>query len=483
MAAFISHNDGLVPLIGHPEQIYSHLETLRELARPMKPAWEEKYLAVFSCGVDGRVFRPEDVGYPQDKQTEEDLRQVSSLLRKIADHFQSIRPEGGRFYLRREGAFTWDESRKRIVCFLMFPDSTSGARRSEPEQLGTAESRSSSPDSGTGLTIDTDTHTDKVEAISRENFVEQLTKIPRLGSRKAQALWRHGYRSIEDLKNTPVTELTQVPWVGAKVARRIKSVLGAFETGSAPDVETSLEGSSKASVQVKARSTSIQDFRKPYSIFQADSLEQLRVQTIRARAKNLREMVRSHRVPSFEMFSSAVYRFETETKIDGRDLSGALFNPWISMPEGLIRELCLALNEERATLAGNYLWGGDHGFAEHLTEQQDLRSIIEEAFRLLGLLRIAPVEQAERVADLPGFGPVSASGLVTMCRPDGFTLLDKRPFEMMGMEVDSLRGLSEWFPTVREELGAEDGLELARFIRILQDEGFEMLLRRHNENT
>lgn len=387
-----TERDSVDGLSVSPDVLIRELEIIRDLAHPMQPEWRNAYLAVFSCGVDGRVFRPTGVAHPSDRRSHEDLRDESALLAEISRRLLTVRSSGGRFFITNDGVYTWDGDAEELVRFIALPSS-----------VGVA-------------------------------FDEDGSDQPREADPPSSA-------TAEDEADT---------------------------------------GSSGAS----AEGPTVDDFKRPYEIFKNDPLERLRVQVLRYRAADLRQRFSVHGKLDVDIFDHQVYPFEAQTTIDDRDLTGALFNPWISMSPGLIKELRSALSEGRATLRGNYMWGGDYRYSDSIEDDQERASEVRRLHRILGYISMPSHKKAEKLARfVDGVGPVSASGLVTICHPDASTIYYKTALGMMGVEVDSLAELSEATPHLVEELDAQDGLELARFLRLLQKGGFEMLLRRHGEQS
>jgi helicase len=55
-----------------------------------------------------------------------------------------------------------------------------------------------------------------------------LVKLEGIGRVRARILYNSGYKAVEDLKHAPVENLTKLPLIGPKLARRIKEQVGGF---------------------------------------------------------------------------------------------------------------------------------------------------------------------------------------------------------------------------------------------------------------
>lgn len=222
---------GVLPQISiDPSDLKQDLTEACRLARPLRSTWENEWLAVFSCGVNGDIFRPQGVGSPQDKKIDEDLRSRSALFQEISRRLQTVRPSGGRIYLKKDGAYTWNSEKEEVTRFLRFPSElqlpSQERRRSEsstvqddqapPDQHGA--NRSSHDETG-------ESTEEGGERAARKAFVQRIKKIPGVGLKKARALWRRGYRSKASLESASTNELAQVPWLGITTAKRIKQKL------------------------------------------------------------------------------------------------------------------------------------------------------------------------------------------------------------------------------------------------------------------
>jgi len=54
----------------------------------------------------------------------------------------------------------------------------------------------------------------------------KLVEIPGIGRVRARSLWKHGYRSVDDLRKASLKRLVRVPKIGVEVAKAILSYVG-----------------------------------------------------------------------------------------------------------------------------------------------------------------------------------------------------------------------------------------------------------------
>ena len=57
--------------------------------------------------------------------------------------------------------------------------------------------------------------------MTKEQFVEEVSKLPGVGKKKAEALYDAGYHTVDQLKGASVEQLQQVEGIGPKVAQAI----------------------------------------------------------------------------------------------------------------------------------------------------------------------------------------------------------------------------------------------------------------------
>jgi hypothetical protein len=78
----------------------TEFERLRELQLRLRWDWP----AAFSANWKGEIWPFVFCGYTR-RQSRQDIRGLSEVVDRLADHFLGIRNEGGRFFIDERGAF------------------------------------------------------------------------------------------------------------------------------------------------------------------------------------------------------------------------------------------------------------------------------------------------------------------------------------------------------------------------------------------
>lgn len=97
-----------------PEHLSEELSQIESLSGPMPPGRRgEGWIAAFSCNGQGQVF-------PIDNR-DADLRGKSDLLDDVVDAVLAKRKQGGRIYISKSGAYTWDSEQEGLSEVVAFP--------------------------------------------------------------------------------------------------------------------------------------------------------------------------------------------------------------------------------------------------------------------------------------------------------------------------------------------------------------------------
>ena len=92
---------------------------------------------------------------------------------------------------------------------------------------------------------------------------------------------------------------------------------------------------------------------------------------------------------------------------------------------------------------------------------------LQSALEVLNDQVMSPLEKAKRIVAVPGFGESTATGLVMMFHPDRFALRNRQSneaFTRLGRHADSLESFEGAAERLRNELGADNFLELDWFL-------------------
>ncbi len=87
--------------------------------------------------------------------------------------------------------------------------------------------------------------------MTKEEFVDKISKLPGVGPKKAEALYDAGYTTLEKLQTATLEELQAAPGIGPKVAEAIRDGLADLETGAKGAIEVREAGAAKAAPKPK----------------------------------------------------------------------------------------------------------------------------------------------------------------------------------------------------------------------------------------
>ena len=212
-----------------------------------------------------------------------------------------------------------------------------------------------------------------------------------------------------------------------------------------------------------------------FAEFHSDPLQQFRVRLRRFRAAQLRDLLAHPEALTLDDFNHEIWRLETRALVDGvQTHSGEIFNVH-GMSNERLAELDDALARGRLEYHGNSIWGSGtrvYGLSIELTDDGKLEQI-RTAARILTDDHLTPLEKAEQVKALPGFGPNSATGLVLVFHPEEFSIwneVSKAVVGSMDGQVTPLEAFQNSVRDIRNQLKADDFLEVDWFFYLLEQE-------------
>jgi helicase len=65
-----------------------------------------------------------------------------------------------------------------------------------------------------------------------KNELLELVSLPGIGRVRGRSLWNHGVRSLKDIEEASVEELSRIPGIGRKLAEKIKKSLSGVSSSS-----------------------------------------------------------------------------------------------------------------------------------------------------------------------------------------------------------------------------------------------------------
>jgi hypothetical protein len=201
--------------------------------------------------------------------------------------------------------------------------------------------------------------------------------------------------------------------------------------------------------------------------WRANAGNEFMVRVRRYRAGQLRQMLADPERVDLERFNREVWQIESATIVhpEGDRIRLALGAP----PEGVtLARLNSALANGNLELHGNYVWRPASGIfnPQHKDNQEKLDNLLY-ALLILNDPELEPIEKARQIQRIRGFGENSATGLVMLMHPDRFAIRNLQSttaFEKLGIATGSLETFEEAAEQLRNDVGAEDFIELDLFL-------------------
>ncbi|MFI4851271.1 MAG: AAA family ATPase [Gimesia chilikensis] len=238
-----------------------------------------------------------------------------------------------------------------------------------------------------------------------------------------------------------------------------------------PEEAAALETRCQQSLEFPAKS----QLQTAFNNFRKDPAQQLRVRIRRHRAEQLRKLLPQGETMSLEQFNWDIWNLESQTLLDGKDITGQLFPDQHFTPE-FIAEVHSALDSDKLELHGIYLWrSGSKIFASSLKNLSDAEKLnrVKTALRILNSTELSPMEKAQQIQTVPGFGNNWATGLTMLYHPQEFAIWNaqsKGALKKLGYDCQDLATFQSSISQLREEVGASDFLELDWFLYLVNQD-------------
>lgn len=146
-------------------------------------------------------------------------------------------------------------------------------------------------------------------------------------------------------------------------------------------------------------------------------------------------------------------------------------------------ELGEALNSNEVELHGNYMWHpATWIYAPKLKDLDKKTGYIRQAIDVLNELELPPLEKAHQIIEIPHFGRNIATGLVMVFHPTEFAIYNEQSegaLRKLGYDASTLEVFQESARELKEELGAEDFLELDWFLYLVNQGNFGLNLTKY----
>lgn len=257
-----------------------------------------------------------------------------------------------------------------------------------------------------------------------------------------------------------------------------KSLIERLANASRATEETKVEPEASQAKPV-GEADLIEQLKATFEEFRADPLTSLRIKVRRKRAAQLRQaLATSGRVDVINFFNHEVWVFEDDTRLGDVSIKGTIFGNKALEP-ARIAELEEALESDKLTLRGNYIWGsGARVYGSTMVRQEDgtdsRAENIGQALRiLLSTGALTPLEKAEGILKIKGFGQNITTGLLMVFYPDEFAIyntISQETMRLLGYRTNTLPIFQEESRKLKQLLGAEDFLEQDWFLYCLTHE-------------
>lgn len=199
--------------------------------------------------------------------------------------------------------------------------------------------------------------------------------------------------------------------------------------------------------------------------FRNDPIHQFRIEVRRVRAAQLRDAFSEAQLIDVDRFNRDVWRLESCTLLHGTDITGIIYSN--DLTPGHLPELTAALRSGALELHGNYIWGSGSRVYGPSIEDHIKADCIARALDILNEETLEPLTKAEQIDAIPGFGENAATGLVMVAHPRDFLIYNaasQRALEHLGLSTATLASFQEDARALKDQLGAEDFIELDWFL-------------------
>ncbi len=185
----------------------------------------------------------------------------------------------------------------------------------------------------------------------------------------------------------------------------------------------------------------------------------------RKRAEQLRRLLSNPDMVDLETFNQEVWLIQSKRN-SSKTID--LYNKKLAGLEQ-IGEIEKAIDTGELELHGNCIWGSaSRIFAPRLKDDSQKIKNIRQALHILNDSNLTPTRKAQQINQINGFGPNVTTGLVMVFHPTEFGLYNehgKQILRNLGYQTsDSLDTYQETLRTLKENLNAEDFLELDWFL-------------------
>lgn len=209
-----------------------------------------------------------------------------------------------------------------------------------------------------------------------------------------------------------------------------------------------------------------------YLEYKDNETDKFRIELRRERAMALKKLLAEPERLNLNTFNQEVWRLGSELYLDGEKYKASfIWHGDMEQPE--LERFRSALGTGRLIIHGNSMWGSaTHVFAPGIKDEEKKLRSIRTAAEILNDSAIAPLDKANKIKKLPGFGYNSATGLVMVFHPYEFAIYNKpsiKALSLIGLKTENIEDFQEAVSWLKDHTGATDFLELDLFLYYLSE--------------
>lgn len=192
------------------------------------------------------------------------------------------------------------------------------------------------------------------------------------------------------------------------------------------------------------------------------------------RAEQIRVLSAEPRAISLERFNNEIWQIGSRITLGGQPIRDRIFDAAPSAAR--LAELTAALEAGDLEVEGNTVWrAGSSVYGSSVKESNDAKELhLQRALAILGDEKLAPYEQVSRIEQIAGFGQGAANMLVMIAAPTRWALDNDKArsaLRRMGFAASNSTEVQVSASQLREELGADDFIELDLFLYHISQRG------------
>lgn len=216
-----------------------------------------------------------------------------------------------------------------------------------------------------------------------------------------------------------------------------------------------------------------------FTYFRENPLESLRVRIRQLRAAQLRELLSDVENITLDAFNRELWMMESSTLLNGKEIKGKLFGSH-SLDDDFIEKVSAAIQAGTLELHGNYVWRPASSiFKPQASGETDDEKLghVRSALHILNDPSLSPIEKANRIGAVPGFGLATSTAMVMTYHPIDFLIWNKQSkeaFDKLDVETKDLDSFQASAMTLKERLGVNDFIELDWFLYLINQGEIEI---------